>query len=378
MSTADARVIVVGLGAMGSAACWHLARRGIDVVGIDAFDVPHARGSSHGESRIIRACYFEHPDYVPLLARAFELWHELARESGRPVIQITGGLFLGDPRSPLVSGSLQAGRAHGIPHEHLTGDDLRRRFPQFAASGMEAVFEPGAGLVRPEEAIAAHMALATRHGARVYTGEPLLDWQTTTGGGVIVTTAARTIQADALILCVGAWSGRLVAALAPQLTVTRQAMVWVEPEEPESLSPGAFPVWAMQHDAGDFHYGFPLIDATRGLKLGRHVPGPIVDPDAFERAPSTEDGEQARSFLRRYIPCADGPVRSVTACLYTSSPDRHFIVDRHPSHAQVCIACGFSGHGFKFASVIGEALADLALDDSTALPIDFLRWSRFH
>jgi sarcosine oxidase len=378
MPAEDARVVVVGLGAMGSAACYHLARRGVEVVGIDAFDVPHARGSSHGESRIIRACYFEHPDYVPLLARAFELWHELARESGRPVIQITGGLFIGDAGSPLVSGSLDAGRAHGIPHQHLTGHDLRRRFPQFAVSGgMEAVFEPGAGLVRPEEAIAAHVALAARHGARVYSGEQVVDWQTA-GGGVTVTTRARTIRADALILCVGAWTGHLVAALAPRLTVTRQAMVWVEPDDPGSLSPSMFPVWAMQHDAADFHYGFPLIDAARGLKLGRHVPGPIVDPDTFDRAPSTDDGEEARSFLRRYIPGADGPVRDVATCLYTSSPDGHFIVDRHPSQARVHIACGFSGHGFKFAPVIGEALADLALDAATALPIAFLRASRFH
>ena len=379
MAAETARVVVVGLGAMGSAACYHLARRGVEVVGFDAFDVPHSRGSSHGESRIIRACYFEHSDYVPLLGRAFDLWHELARDSGRPVIGITGGLFIGPPESPLVSGSRRAGETHRIAHEYLTGGELGRRFPQFALGRtVAAVYEPGAGFVRPELAVAAHLDLARRWGARLYTGEPVVEWHAADAGTVSVKTRARSVEAAALILCAGAWTARLVPALAARLTVTRQTMVWVAEADRQLFSPRVFPVWAMQHDAGDFHYGFPLIDPARGLKLGRHVPGPAVDPECIDRLPREADGHEARSFLQRYLPRGDGEIREVSVCMYTNSADGHFIIGRHPDHAQVHVACGFSGHGFKFAPVVGEALADLALAGSTALPVDFLDGARFH
>jgi sarcosine oxidase len=373
----EARVAVVGLGAMGSAACYHLARRGVDVVGFDQFDVPNARGSSHGESRIIRACYYEHPDYVPLLTRAFELWHELGRAALRPVIDITGGLFIGEPASPLVAGSRRAAEEHHIAHDVLNRDALRARFPQFELDAtMEALYEPGAGLVRPEAAVAAHATLAQRCGARLHANEPVLEWHAV-DNGLMVETAERTVRVRALVVCAGAWTPRIAPALAGRLEVTRQLMAWVAPDDHEPFAAGTFPVWAMQHDDGDFHYGFPVIDAARGLKLGRHVRGAPDDPDRLNRTPVPADEQEVRPFLQRYLPRANGIVREMSVCMYTNTPDSHFIVDRHPDHPQVHIACGFSGHGFKFAPVIGEALADLSLTGRTNLPIGFLSATRF-
>ena len=370
---------------MGAATAYHLARRGIDVIGFDQFDVPNMLGSSGGESRIIRMCYFEHPDYVPLLKRAYVLWHELAREAAKPVIEITGGLFIGSPASGLVAGSKRAADEHKLAHEMLSNDELQRRWPQFrVTSDMIALFEPTAGFVRPELAIAAHAELARKHGATLWANEPVVEWSVAKEG-VVVTTAQRQVQAKSLLICAGPWTTKLASALAPRLRVTRQPLVWVSPPDASAaqFALHKFPVWAVEHPRkgssanADFHYGFPIIDAAEGFKVGRHEPLDETDPDTVDRSPRPDDAASVRDFLQTYLPAASGPVRDTHICMYTNSPDGHFIIDRHPSHDNVFIATGFSGHGFKFATVIGEALADLAQHGKTKLPIGFLGLQRF-
>lgn len=362
---------------MGSAACYHLASRGAAVIGIDRFEVPHAHGSSGGESRLIRMCYFEHPDYVPLLRRAYEGWRQLSAEAGAPILEVTGGLFIGAEDSALVAGSRRAALEHGLAHEMLSSVELRRRFPPFAiAKGMEALYEPTAGLVHPELAIAAQVRLAAAHGARLSMREQVVGWSAG-AAGVRVETNRRTIRAESLLLCAGAWTPTLAPALAPSLHVTRQVLVWVAPDDPGPFARGSSPSWAVEHDGGDFHYGFPILDPRRGLKVGRHVPGPVVDPDSMPREPAPGDEDSVLEFIGRYLPGARGPVRELSVCTYTNSPDRHFVLDRLPGYGHVYVACGFSGHGFKFAPVIGEALADLALMGTTRLPVSFLRLERF-
>jgi sarcosine oxidase len=401
MTEERADTIVVGLGAMGSAACYHLARRGADVVGFDAHDVPNEMGSSGGESRIIRMCYFEHPDYVPLLKRAYELWHELAGAAHQPIIEITGGVFIGAPESGLVYGSRRAAEEHMLPHEMLSNAELRQRFPQFQVrDDMVALYEPTGGFLRPELAVAAHARLAQQHGARLFANEPVLEWSAT-NAGVVVQTRDRTVHAQSLIMCAGPWTTKLVSAIAATLTVTRQVLAWVQPKQPELFQLGSCPVWAVEHHRGDdrydgspsravdsvleepgyqgadFHYGFPIIDPRKGLKLGRHEPATPADPDRLTRTPLPGDEDTVRGFLRTHLPAADGPLRDIYVCMYTNTPDAHFIIDRHPAHANVHIATGFSGHGFKFATVVGEALADLAQHGGTMLPIGFLGLHRF-
>ncbi len=372
MSVERAQTAVIGLGAMGAATCCQLARRGADVIGFDAFDVPNDRGSSGGESRIIRMCYYEHPDYVPLLQRAYELWHELASESQQPVIEITGGLFIGAPAGELVGGSKRAAEEHGLEHEMLGNVELRRRYPQFAVQDdMAALYEPTGGFIRPELAIAAHADLARRHGARLHANEPVTSWDAE-GEQFIVTTAARRVRVDALVVCAGAWTAKFAPEFADSLRVTRQPLAWVQPKNAATFALGALPIWALEHDAGGFHYGFPILDASKGMKLARHECMAVVDPDHVEHRPLPNDEATVRPFLREFMPEADGPVRHIQVCMYTSSPDGHFIIDRHPHHNRAFIACGFSGHGFKFATVIGEAMADLAISGRTALPIEFL------
>jgi len=372
MPTEDAQVVIAGLGAMGSAACFHLARRGVDVVGFDKHDVPNLMGSSGGESRIIRLCYFEHPDYVPLLQRSYTLWHELARDAQQPIIEITGGLFVGAPDSGLVSGSKRAADEHTLPHEMLSHAVLRERFPQFAVTDeMIALYEPTGGFIRPEMAIAAHARLAQQHGARIHAHEPVIDWRAD-DAGVFVTTSQRTVRAKKLVVCAGPWTAQLVHALGSTLTVTRQILAWVMPSDPAPFALGALPVWAMEHSEGDFHYGFPILDPAKGLKLGRHDPAEQTNPDDVVRRALAGDEDVVRPFLRKHMPGANGPLREVYVCMYTNSPDAHFLIDRHPEHDNVLIATGFSGHGFKFATVIGEALADLAQRGATDLPIGFL------
>ncbi|MEA2711877.1 MAG: sarcosine oxidase [Phycisphaerales bacterium] len=370
-------VIVVGVGGMGSAACYHLARRGVRVLGLEQFDIPHNKGSSHGYSRMIRTAYYEHPDYVPLLQRSFQLWKQLEDEALVKVLHMTGGLYLGKPDGEVVAGSLASSRKHGLPYELHTRAELLNLFPQFhVPDDFVGLFEYQAGFLVPELAIGAHVDLAMRHGAMIHGNEPVIRWQSDERGAT-VTTPRQTYHAEKLLFCGGAWSDKLVTDLGVKLLVTRQVMGWVQPLRRDYFQLGVLPVWAIDNADGTLHYGFPLTPECPGLKIAHHAPGPATDPDTIDRTPRANDENSFRPALKRFLPDADGPLMSMRICMYTNSPDHHFILDRHPLHPRVTLACGFSGHGFKFASVIGEALADLAMHDKSDLPIEFLGLDRF-
>lgn len=369
-------VIVVGVGAMGAATCWSLARRGVRVLGLEQFDIPHTQGSSHGYSRMTRTSYYEHPDYVPLLRRANMLWRELEEDSGEKILHLVGGLYVGKTGEGLVPGALRSARQHGLRHELLDRSELARRYPQFEVpDDWCGMLEPEAGFILPELAISSFVTSALRRGAEIHGHEAVLSWHTETTG-VRVVTARQTYRAERIIFTGGAWSSRLVRDLGVELVVTRQVLGWVWPKTPAAFEAGALPVWMVDRLDGTLYYGFPMMTQSPGLKLALHAPMRPTEPDRVDREVSPEDEETFRPCLRRFLPSADGPLLALRTCLYTNSPDGHFILDRHPQHDCVLLAAGFSGHGFKFASVIGDVLADLAQNGVTRQPVEFLGLQR--
>lgn len=377
MSTFDA--IVVGVGGMGSAALCHLARRGARVLGLEQFAVPHERGSSHGGSRVVREAYYEHPDYVPLLRRCRAHWTELEQASGLRLVHRVGALYAAAADHPLLAGALHSARTHGIPHEVLDGSALARRFAGFAfPEGHVGLFEPGAGFVRPEAAVQAHVAAALRAGARIETGTTVRAFSDR-GGMVEVVTDRATFAARAVVLCPGAWAGRLLPRLGVPLRVTRQVVAWIEPRDRDAARAPAMPVW-IAHDQEGLVYGIPEADGQPpplGWKVALHELGAEVDPDGVDRTVRPAELARLETVVRRLVPAAAGPARAAGVCLYTNSPDGHFVIDRLPGHERVHVACGFSGHGFKFTPVVGELLADLALTGTSSLPAGFLGLRRF-
>jgi sarcosine oxidase len=362
---------------MGSAAAYHLARRGRRVLGLDAFPPGHTLGSSHGESRIIRLAYFEHPDYVPLLRRAYTLWEGLQREADTELLRLTGGLFVGPPDGALVAGSLRSARVHGLPHEVLDAADVSRRFPALRPSPADAaLYEPQAGVLYPERCIGAHLRLAAAAGAELRHEERVRQWAATPGGVQVETDAGR-YTAGWLVLSAGAWLGKLLADTRLPLQPERIPIFWMQPREsPELFDAARFPLWIWQTDELGFFYGFPHLEWA-GVKVGRHHSDEPCDPDMVDRQVKPGDEARVRQFLARCIPALDGPTASSRVCLYTNTPDEHFIVDRHPEFPSVLFAGGFSGHGFKFATVIGEVLADLVTEGAATAAADFLRAARF-
>ena len=360
-------VIVAGVGGMGSAAAFHLARRGRRVLGLERFTIPNEMGSSHGTSRIIRLAYHEHPSYVPLLRRSFELWRELQRDYGEQLLHLTGCIHVGAPGTAVFDGCVRSCREHGLEHEVLDAGQVMSRFPAYRLPAETmAVVEKEGGFLIPEKCIEAHAAGARAAGADLREGEAVTGWETIPGG-VRVRTAAGTYEAARLILTAGSWNGKLAADLAPVLSVERQVLAWLEVARPEHFAPPAFPVFVMEVPEG-MYYGFPLFpEGPAGLKLGRlHHRCEVVDPDLLDRAGAGPADEQVlRSFARRYLPDGAGRALAMTVCLFTNTPDEHFLVDLHPEHPAVVLGAGFSGHGFKFCSVIGEILADLALEGGT-------------
>ena len=361
-------VIVVGLGAMGSAAAYHLTRQGRRVLGLDRFSPPHALGSSHGQTRIIREAYFEDPRYVPLVQRAYELWTALEREAERRLLLETGGLMIGRPDSTVVRGARRSAETHGLRHELLAAAEVRRRFPALRPDDdMVAVWEPRAGILIPEACVAAHLAMARRHGATLRVDEPVLRWEPD-GGGVRVASAQGVYAAGQLVLSAGSWLTSLLPDLALPLTVERQPLYWFEAcRNAAHFAPERLPIHLWEHAPQRYLYGFP--DLGDGVKVARHHEGRLTDPDAVDREVHAEEVEAMRGLVRRYVPDADGPLRSTAVCLYTNTPDDHFLIDRHPAHEQVVVASPCSGHGFKFASAIGEALAELLSEGRTRLDL---------
>jgi sarcosine oxidase len=367
--------IVLGVGGMGSAALFELARRGRRVLGLEQFVPGHDRGSSHGQTRVIRKAYYEHPDYVPLLRRAYERWYDLEQRCGRRLLVECGCLSIGPPGGEVVPGVLRAVAEHGLPIESLTAAELRRRFPPFRfGDDVAAVLERDAGFLYVEECVRAYADEARRLGADLRADEAVVSWAPT-AGGVAVRTANDVYAADRLVITAGAWAGRVLAGLGLPLTVLRKVLLWFGTSAAAALRRDVFPIYMAETPAG-FYYGFPIIDG-QGHKVARHDGGAPADPVTLDRTVSAADAEECRAFLHAHLPAADGPLRAGQVCMYTVTPDHHFVIDRHPAYPQVVIAAGFSGHGFKFASVVGEVLADLAEHGRTGLPIGRFRIDRF-
>jgi sarcosine oxidase len=369
-------VAVIGLGAMGSAALYHLARRNIRVVGMDRFSPGHERGSSHGSTRIIRLGYFEHPSYVPLLRRAYALWRDLEAASGRSLMTITGIAEIGRADSELVAGTLASSRLHNLPHSILDAAELMRRYPAFRVpSDFVGVIQPQGGYLEAEPAVQAHLDLARdagadiRHDRRVLAIEPR-------GNGVRIFTAGDTIDAGTAVVSAGAWLTDLLPEFPANLQVTRQAVLWVEPQDRSLFLPERFPVFMIETDRG-IHYGFPLHGAE-GVKIAKHHHSDeVVNPDTYNREVTAADERIVREAISQYLPPANGKLLTRKTCLYTMSPDEHFIIDRLPGYPQIIVASPCSGHGFKFAPVIGETLADLATSGHTQNDISRFRLDRF-
>ena len=362
-------VIVVGLGGMGSAAAYHLAARGQRVLGLEKFSPAHDKGSSHGGSRIIRQSYFEDPAYVPLLLRAYELWDQLAAESGRDVYRITGGLFIGPPDCLTVAGSLRASQAWDLPHDVLDEGEIRSRFPNFTPEpGDIALFEAKAGFARPELTVQAHLGLAEKAGATLHFGEEVLEWSERSGG-VTVRTTEGTYTAGQVVICPGAWAPQLLADFGIPITVERQVLYWLDPVG--GIEPFVdHPIFIDENDSGIQIYGFPAIDGPRGgVKVAFFRKGVECTPETIDRTVHESEIREMRERVAELLPALDGPCLHSATCMYSNTPDQHFVIARHPDSANVTVACGFSGHGFKFVPVVGEILADLATSGATAHPI---------
>lgn len=367
-------VIVLGLGGMGSAAAAELARRGVRVLGLEQFGFAHSRGSSHGRTRIIRTAYYEHPAYVPLVRRAFDLWRELEGWYEQPLLTDCPCLCVGDPSGELVTGVQRAATEHALPVEALSAKEVERRFPAFRVpEPWVGVMEQSAGILAVEACVQAQIDDATDAGADLRADEPVLEWRAV-GDGVEVTTAEGTYSAAKLVVTAGAWATRLLADIGVSLKVMRQVQWWFGGDE--AFGVGRFPVFMFDAPGGAY-YGLPAV-GDLGLKCARHYGAPEVgSPDEVNWDVAPGEAADVRTFLAKHIPAAARPPIHGEVCMYTLTPDRHFVIDLHPQFPQVAVACGFSGHGFKFAPTVGEILADLALTGRTDHPIELFRAGRF-
>jgi sarcosine oxidase len=368
--------IVLGVGGMGSAVAYQLARRGRKVLGLERFDIPHSMGSSHGISRIIRLAYYEHPSYVPLLRRSYELWRELESGFGEQLLHITGSIDAGPADDRCFGGSLESCKLHDLPHEVLDGTEVNRRFPGYRlpASTM-AVLQPDGGFLMSERCIVAHVVAAQALGAEIRARQRVLNWEPR-GDGVSVETDHGSYEADRLVVSAGAWAETLIPELRALAVPERQVLAWLQPSRPELFTPDRFPVFNLQVDEGRY-YGLPIVSVP-GFKFGRyHHLEQVTRADQVDRDCHPEDEAILRQFAEKYFPEGSGPTMALRACMFTNTPDEHFIVDLHPDYPQVSIAAGFSGHGYKFCSVIGEIMADLAETGETRHDIGLFGLGRF-
>ena len=383
MTNRTSDVIVLGVGSMGAAACYYLAKHGVRTLGIEQFSIPHENGSHGGQSRIIRKAYFEHPDYVPLLERSYQNWRLIEAETGRQVYHPTGLLYAGKPDHLLIAGVERSAELYGIPLHRLTQQEAKQKYPQFRFSkNSRVIFEPDAGFLTPDIAIVTYANRAKELGARMQTQEKTISWKRL-GNGFEVQTDRGVYSCGKLVITAGAWASELMPVLKAKLKVTKQILAWSQPKTPESFELGKLPCWfiAEDHAPGGF-YGFPSLPAGRfagpvGLKLAHHYPGFEVDPNHFDRNETEADKRVLIDFLQARMPDGYDGNLETKSCLYTNTPDEHFVIDFLPGYAQdVTVAAGFSGHGFKFASMVGEVLADLVMNGKTTQPIDFLSVKR--
>jgi sarcosine oxidase len=381
--------VVVGLGAAGSAALYQLAKRGARVLGVDRFWPPHDSGSTHGDTRITRLAIGEGEAYVPYVLRSHELWREIESLTDTRLMVTTGGLWISSAArraethvTNFFRNTLAAARRFNIRHEIVTAFEMRERFPQFDVDHNEiGYYEPQAGYVRPEAAVAAQLALAASHGAVIHTGE--LVRRISQSGRVTVITDRDTYEAQRVLLCAGPWVSRFLPESHARLfTVTRQVLYWFETHGPlERFQPPTFPafIWELQKRRNVI-YGVPAIDGPNGgLKVATERYDQVVDPDSSERmiVGGLEEQAMYETLVAPHLPDI-GPrcIKSVT-CLYTSTPDSHFVVDRHPEMSAVTVVSPCSGHGFKFSAALGEALAEVASGGRPQLDLAPFSWSRF-
>jgi sarcosine oxidase len=371
--------IVLGLGGFGSGAAYHLARRGVRVLGLDQFGPAHDRGSSHGETRIIRKAYFEHPDYVPLLLRAYDLWADLEAESQRQLFWRCGLMLAGLPDSEAISGARFSASQHGLMIENLSASAASQRWPGFRVpDSFDVVFEPDAGFLNVEDCVRTHLDRATAHGAMLQFDEPVVSWSSN-GREVRIRTATREFVASSLVITAGPWAVSAMSDLRLPLQVLRKPVLWCETTSPAYNLDAPMPTFYFEiptNTAASTFYGFPSLDGHL-LKVAQHSGGEIVaDPALVDRQLRETDVQPVTNFLRACLPEVRPQPARHSVCMYTVTPDRHFLVDRHPEFPNVVIGCGFSGHGFKFTSVLGSAFADLATTGRTELPIQFLNLAR--
>ncbi|MFC5649582.1 N-methyl-L-tryptophan oxidase [Paenibacillus solisilvae] len=374
-------VIVIGLGSMGSTTAYQLAKRGQRVLGLERFGSPHDQGSHHGGSRIIRQAYFEDPAYVPLLLRAYELWEEIERESGTNILNITGGLMMGSENSLTVKGSIESAKAWNLSYEILDAKEINRKFTTFTpANGTIALYEKKAGFVRPENSVLAHLLQAEKHGAELRFYEPVIRWEAhPSGEEVIVTTADGVYEAGRLVISPGAWAPNVLEGLGLKLQIERQVMMWFAPTngiEPFRLD--QFPIYIWEAEDGMQFYGFPSFGLSgEGAKVAFFRMGQPCTAETIDRTVYDFEIARMREYIGSRIPQLNGKFLQAKTCLYSNTPDEHFVISLHPEYKQVAIGAGFSGHGFKFASVVGEILADLATEGTTSLPIELFSPKRF-
>ena len=369
--------IVIGLGAMGSATAYQLASHNVKVLGLEKFSLNHTNGSSHGKTRIIRTSYFHNPFYVPLVKRAFELWSNTQAESGRNLIKMTGALLYGLPDSTLITGAVTCSKKHDLPYKIMDSKTAATRFPAFRPDEEEVAFyEEGAGILFPEECISAHSILAEKSGAQLHFNEPVtrLNFR---NGSVEVTTARETYTANYLVLSPGAWLTALVPELRLPLQTERQVVFWFKPRgRQEIFAPNRMPVYVWQMK-GETHYYYGVPDVGHGVKAAKDHDGELTSPDQVRREVTREDEAPVRQFVNRHITSLDDSPISSTTCLYTNTPDGHFIIDFHPNHKNVVIVSACSGHGFKFSSVIGEVVREMVLAGESRFDLSLFKLSRF-
>lgn len=367
-------VIIVGAGSMGMAAGYFLAKQGVSTLLIDSFNPPHSNGSHHGDTRIIRHAYGEGRQYVSLALRAQSLWSELQQESGQHLFHQTGVLSVGTLSSSFINEIVASGLEYSLPLDVLTSSQIKNNWPGISVpDDFIGCFESTSGVLFSEDCIRAYRLLALNNGASLLCDNPVTDIQISESS-VIVQTKQGRFTAEKLIISSGAWTGKILKSLP--LQILRKTVAWFEVDE-ALFDSNRFPAFIFSL-ASENYYGFPSIGGS-GLKIGRHDSGQITDPDNINRefGAYPEDEDEVRQFLQRYMPEASGRVKQGSVCLYTKTPDENFIIDWHPEYSNVAIAAGFSGHGFKFSSVVGEILSEMVIKGRTQYDISQFSLSRF-
>jgi sarcosine oxidase len=368
-------VAVIGIGTMGSSAAYELASRGLKVIAFEQFQIVHEMGSHSGATRIIRHAYHESPDYVPLVLRSDELWQKLELRRNIPLLIRTGGMDVGPRNGTIVRDALLACTEHNLPFEHLSAVEILKRWPQFRIpEDWHACYDPKMGFLLVNDCIRAYAASAREAGAEIHEEEPVLDFRA--DEDITIKTAKGEYKAGHAVFCGGAWTAKLLRELSLPLTAKRKSLVWLRVQNPDDFQVGRFPIFLADTPAGAL-YGFPLWQSN-GLKVANHYgAGNSVDPDTVDRNFQPEDALDAQNFATAHLNGVTREVIDGKICLYTMTPDEHFLIDLHPEHQNIVMATGFSGHGFKFAPVVGEILADLITNHQTKHRISQFKLSRF-